>query len=102
MMSRPKTRQVLARALDAEPKTGTVNLMCQAIRENEGAKWNFAGQGRDRSLPDREIQFDGAKLAENGHAVINAVVKQAGSAKGKYVKRITLTSTMGGHHGGLG
>jgi large subunit ribosomal protein L1 len=43
-----------------------------------------------------KIQFDSAKLAENGHAVINAVVKaKPAAAKGKYVKRITLTSTMG-------
>ena len=36
------------------------------------------------------------KLAENAHAVINAVIKaKPAAAKGKYVKRITLTSTMG-------
>jgi large subunit ribosomal protein L1 len=46
--------------------------------------------------PIGKIQFDGAKLAENGHAVINAVIKaKPAAAKGKYVKRITLTSTMG-------
>src|SRR5579864_7407473 len=46
--------------------------------------------------PIGKIQFDAPKLAENGHAVINAVVKaKPAAAKGKYVKRITLTSTMG-------
>jgi len=40
--------------------------------------------------------IDGAKLAENAHAVIEAVVKaKPAAAKGKYVKKITLTSTMG-------
>ena len=35
-------------------------------------------------------------LAENAHSVINAVVKaKPAAAKGKYVKKITLTSTMG-------
>ena len=34
--------------------------------------------------------------AENAHAVITAVVKaKPAAAKGKYVKKITLTSTMG-------
>jgi large subunit ribosomal protein L1 len=43
-----------------------------------------------------KINFDAAKLAENGHAVIGAVIKaKPAAAKGKYVKRITLTSTMG-------
>jgi large subunit ribosomal protein L1 len=43
-----------------------------------------------------KIKFDGAKLAENAHAVIDAVMKaKPAAAKGKYVKRITLTSTMG-------
>ncbi len=41
-------------------------------------------------------QFESAKLAENAHAVIEAVVKaKPAAAKGKYVKKITLTSTMG-------
>ena len=35
-------------------------------------------------------------IAENAHAVITAVVKaKPAAAKGKYVKKITLTSTMG-------
>ena len=43
-----------------------------------------------------KINFDAAKLAENAHAIINAVIKaKPAAAKGKYVKRITLTSTMG-------
>jgi large subunit ribosomal protein L1 len=46
--------------------------------------------------PIGKIQFDAAKLAENAHAVIAAVIKaKPAAAKGKYVKRITLTSTMG-------
>src|SRR6267154_79524 len=46
--------------------------------------------------PIGKIQFAGAKLAENAHAVIEAVVKaKPAAAKGKYVKKITMTSTMG-------
>ncbi len=43
-----------------------------------------------------KIQFDAPKLVENAHAVIEAVVKaKPAAAKGKYLKKITLTSTMG-------
>jgi len=43
-----------------------------------------------------KIQFDAAKIAENAHVVIAAVVKaKPAAAKGTYVKKITLTSTMG-------
>ena len=46
--------------------------------------------------PIGKIQFDGVKLAENAHAVIEAVMKaKPAAAKGKYVKKITMTSTMG-------
>jgi large subunit ribosomal protein L1 len=46
--------------------------------------------------PVGKINFDAAKLADNAHAVIAAIVKaKPAAAKGKYVKKITLTSTMG-------
>ena len=46
--------------------------------------------------PVGKINFEAPKLAENAHAIINAVVKaKPAAAKGKYVKKITLTSTMG-------
>jgi len=46
--------------------------------------------------PVGKIKFEATNLAENAHAVITAVVKaKPAAAKGKYVKKITLTSTMG-------
>jgi large subunit ribosomal protein L1 len=46
--------------------------------------------------PIGKIQFDATKLAENAHSLIGAVLKaKPAAAKGKYVKKITLTSTMG-------
>jgi large subunit ribosomal protein L1 len=46
--------------------------------------------------PIGKVQFDAVKLSENAHAVIGAVVKaKPAASKGKYVKKITLTSTMG-------
>ena len=46
--------------------------------------------------PVGKIKFEAVNIAENAHAVITAVVKaKPAAAKGKYVKKITLTSTMG-------
>ena len=43
-----------------------------------------------------KISFDADKLAENAQALLGAVVKaKPAAAKGKYVKKVTLTSTMG-------
>jgi large subunit ribosomal protein L1 len=42
------------------------------------------------------MSFDGPKLAENAQALLGAVVKaKPAASKGRYVKKITLTSTMG-------
>ena len=46
--------------------------------------------------PIGKISFDAQKLAENAQALLAAILKaKPAAAKGKYVKRITLTSTMG-------
>src|ERR1700723_1602810 len=82
MRSAGKLGKVLGpRGLMPNPKTGTVTFdVAKAIKDVKAGK----------------IKFDAAKLAENAHAVIAAVVKAKPSAsKGKYVKKITLTSTMG-------
>ena len=86
------------RGLMPNPKTGTVTFdVAKAIKETKAGKVEFrVDKAGIVHCPIGKIQFDGAKLAENGHAVINAIVKaKPAAAKGKYVKRITLTSTMG-------
>ena len=46
--------------------------------------------------PVGKISFSAAHLAGNAHALLAAVVKaKPAAAKGKYIKKITLTSTMG-------
>ena len=86
------------RGLMPNPKTGTVTFdVAKAIREVKAGKVEFrVDKAGIVHCPIGKIQFDSAKLAENAHAVIEAVVKaKPAAAKGKYLKKITLTSTMG-------
>jgi large subunit ribosomal protein L1 len=86
------------RGLMPNPKTGTVTAdVTKAIRETKAGKVEFrVDKAGIVHCPIGKIQFDATKLAENAHALIGAVLKaKPAAAKGKYVKKITLTSTMG-------
>jgi large subunit ribosomal protein L1 len=85
------------RGLMPNPKTGTVTMdIAKAVTDSKGGKIDFkvdkagiihAGVGK--------VSFDAAKLAENASELINTVVKlKPSSAKGMYVKSVTLSSTM--------
>jgi large subunit ribosomal protein L1 len=99
MKSAGKLGKVLGpRGLMPNPKTGTVTFdVAKAIKETKAGKVEFrVDKAGIVHCPIGKIQFDATKLAENAHAVIDAVVKaKPAAAKGKYVKKITLTSTMG-------
>jgi len=99
MKSAGKLGKVLGpRGLMPNPKTGTVTFeVAKAIKETKAGKVEFrVDKAGIVHCPIGKIQFDAVKLAENAHAVVHAVLKaKPAAAKGKYVKRITLTSTMG-------
>jgi len=80
------------------PKSGTVTEnIGEAVKEVKGGKIAFRvdKQGIIHS-PIGKISFDATKLADNAHALIGAILKaKPATAKGKYVKKVTLTSTMG-------
>jgi len=99
MKSAGKLGKVLGpRGLMPNPKTGTVTFdVTKAIKETKGGKVEFrVDKAGIVHCGIGKIDFDATKLAENAHAIINAVIKaKPAAAKGKYVKRITLTSTMG-------
>jgi large subunit ribosomal protein L1 len=99
MKSAGKLGKVLGpRGLMPNPKTGTVTFdVAKAIGETKGGKVEFrVDKAGIVHCGIGKINFDAAKLAENAHAIINAVIKaKPAAAKGTYVKRITLTSTMG-------
>ena len=86
------------RGLMPNPKTGTVTMdIAKAVKETKAGKVEFrVDKAGIVHCPVGKIQFTAPNLAENAHAIIVAVVKaKPAAAKGKYVKKITLTSTMG-------
>jgi large subunit ribosomal protein L1 len=99
MKSAGKLGKVLGpRGLMPNPKTGTVTFdVAKAIKEIKAGKVEFrVDKAGIVHCPIGKIQFDAPKLAENALALLAAVQKaKPAAAKGKYIKRITLTSTMG-------
>src|SRR5467141_2218556 len=99
MKSAGKLGKVLGpRGLMPNPKTGTVTFdVAKAIRETKAGKVEFrVDKTAIIHSPIGKISFDAAKLAENAQALIAAILKaKPAAAKGKFVKRVTLTSTMG-------
>ena len=99
MRSAGKLGKVLGpRGLMPNPKTGTVTAdIAKAVKETKAGKVEFrVDKAGIVHCPVGKINFDAPILTDNAHAVIVAVVKaKPAAAKGKYVKKITLTSTMG-------
>jgi large subunit ribosomal protein L1 len=86
------------RGLMPNPKTGTVTFeVAKAVKEIKAGKVEFrVDKAGIVHSPIGKISFDAPKLAENAQALLAAVIKaKPAAAKGRYVKRITLTSTMG-------
>ena len=86
------------RGLMPNPKTGTVTTdVAGAIREIKAGKVEFrADKTALVHVPVGKLSFTPEKLEQNALTVVNAVMKaKPSAAKGKYVKRIILSSTMG-------
>ena len=86
------------RGLMPNPKTGTVTTdVAAAVREIKAGKIEFR---TDKTalvhVPVGKLSFDPQKLVDNAMTVITSVVKaKPSAAKGKYIKGVTLSSTMG-------
>lgn len=85
------------RGLMPNPKTGTVTMdIGKAVSDSKGGKIDFkvdkagiihAGVGK--------ASFDATKLSENANELLQTILKlKPSSAKGTYVKSVTMSSTM--------
>ena len=86
------------KGLMPNPKTGTVTTdVAAAVKEIKAGKVEFR---TDKTalvhVPVGKLSFDAQKLIDNANTVITSVVKaKPSAAKGKYIKGVTLSSTMG-------
>ena len=86
------------KGLMPNPKTGTVTTdVAAAIKEIKAGKVEFR---TDKTalvhVPVGKLSFEPQKLIDNAMTVITSVMKaKPSAAKGKYIKGITISSTMG-------
>jgi large subunit ribosomal protein L1 len=86
------------RGLMPNPKTGTVTFeVAKAVQETKAGKVEFrVDKTAIIHTPVGKISFEVSKLIENARLLIDSVLKaKPTTAKGKYVKSLTITSTMG-------
>ncbi len=86
------------RGLMPNPKTGTVTVdVARAVKEVKAGKVEFrVDKTGIIHCAVGKVSFDAQKLAENAHSLISSVLKaKPASAKGRYVRSIVVSSTMG-------
>jgi large subunit ribosomal protein L1 len=86
------------RGLMPNPKTGTVTFdIARAVGEFKGGKIEFrVEKGGIIHAPFGKASFAPAQLVENAAAILDELLKaKPASAKGKYVKSVAISSTMG-------
>ena len=86
------------RGLMPNPKTGTVTPnVAQAIKEIKAGKVEFrVDKTGIIHAPLGKTSFDTQNLIDNAHALVDSVVKaKPPAAKGKYLRSVTASSTMG-------
>jgi len=86
------------RGLMPNPKTGTVTPnIAQAVREIKAGKVEFrVDKTGIVHAPVGKLSFPAQSLIENTHALVDSVVKaKPPAAKGKFLKAVTMSSTMG-------
>jgi large subunit ribosomal protein L1 len=86
------------RGLMPNPKTGTVTFdVAKAVSDAKAGKLEYrTDRGANVHLPIGKKSFGERQLLENYAAVIEEIVRaKPAAAKGRYIKGITLTTTMG-------
>jgi large subunit ribosomal protein L1 len=86
------------RGLMPNPKTGTVSMdIGKAVKEIKAGKLEFrVDKAGIVHVPVGKASFGSEQLIENARAVLLSVLRaKPASAKGNYVKGVTVTTTMG-------
>jgi large subunit ribosomal protein L1 len=86
------------RGLMPNPKTGTVTPdVTKAVADIKGGKINFrVDKQANLHLVIGKTSFDQEKLVENYAAALDEVLRaKPSAAKGRYLKKVTFTTTMG-------
>lgn len=86
------------RGLMPNPKVGTVSMdIGKAVKELKAGKVEFRSEkGGILHSPLGKVSFSAESLLQNLKAFMEAVIKaKPATAKGTYIKKITLSSTMG-------
>ena len=99
MRSVGKLGKVLGpKGLMPNPKTGTVTPdVTKAVKEIKAGKVEFrVDKAGVVHAPIGKISFAAERLIENAHALMENIVKaKPAAAKGRYLKNVTMSSTMG-------
>jgi large subunit ribosomal protein L1 len=80
------------------PKTGTVTMdVAKAVQDSKGGKLEYrTDRGANVHVPIGRKSFEARQLVENYAAIVDEIVRaKPAAAKGRYIRTITLTSTMG-------
>jgi large subunit ribosomal protein L1 len=86
------------RGLMPNPKLGTVTFdIARAVKEIKAGKVEYkAEKAGIVHVPIGKVSFDNQKLLDNAKAVLDSIVKaKPATSKGKYLKKISISSTMG-------
>ena len=86
------------RGLMPNPKTGTVTTdVTKAVNDIKGGKINFrVDKAANLHFVIGKASFDPAKLAENYGAAYDEIMRaKPSAAKGRYIKKVTVSTTMG-------
>jgi large subunit ribosomal protein L1 len=86
------------RGLMPNPKTGTVTMdITRAVGDIKGGKINFrVDKQSNLHLVIGKASFTEEQLAENYAAVLDEILRaKPSAAKGRYLKKITFSTTMG-------
>jgi large subunit ribosomal protein L1 len=85
------------RGLMPNPKTGTVTMdIAKAVTDAKGGKIDFkVDKAGIIHAAVGKVSFDAGKLTENANELLQTIIKlKPSSAKGTYVRSVTMSSTM--------